>query len=129
MISKPCPQGNTEQLAAALKVPPWLGLAIQNNKLSVPVYEHGKVVLQVLEGMFQLLEIVVKPFVIVDCVVVDLAVMEFHFGVDLLLMRADGVFEIVDVQLLDVELVVKMINLDEYFLSTLFSGHILQTGV
>lgn len=108
---------------------PWLGLAIQPNKLSVPVYEHGKIVLQVLEGVFQLLEVVVKPFVIVDCVVIHLAVMEFHFGVDLLLMRADGVFEIVDVQLLDVELVVKMINLDEYFLSTLFSGHILQAGV
>jgi len=56
-------------------------------------------------------------------------VMEFHFGVDLLLMRADGVFEIVDVQFLDVELVVIMINLDEYFFSTLFSGHFLEAGV
>lgn len=129
MISKPCPQGNTEQLATALKVLPWLGLAIQNNKLSVPVYEHGEIVLKVLEGMFQLLEVVVKPFVIIDCVVIHLAVMEFHFGVDLLLMRADGVFEIVDVQFLDVELVVIMINLDEYFFSTLFSGHFLEAGV
>ncbi|MBO9633583.1 MAG: hypothetical protein J7578_10745 [Chitinophagaceae bacterium] len=79
--------------------------------------------------MFQLLKIVVEPFVIVDRVIVDLPMMGLHFGVDLNLMRADGVFEIVDVQLLDVELIVKMINRNAYVFSGLYSGHLLETGV
>ncbi len=41
-------------------------------QLPVPVYKHGEIVFQIFEGVFQLLEVVVKPFVIVEGIIVYL---------------------------------------------------------
>lgn len=97
--------------------------------LSVAVYKYVEVVLKVFESVFELLKIVVEPFMIVERVIIDLSVVELHFCVDLLLMRADGMFEIVDVQLLDVELIVEVIDLDQYVFGRLFACHFLQAGI
>lgn len=85
--------------------------------------------LKIFERVFKLLKIVVEPFVIVERFIIDLSVVELHLGVDLLLMRSDGVFEIVDVQLLDVELIVKVIDLDEYIFCGLGACQILEAGI
>ena len=90
------------------------------------VRKMRELLLYFVQGIFQLL-IVDEKFFVVDCsVICQLPVAFSHFVVELAVVMFDGLFEVVDVNELNVELIVEVFNFQEYVSVGLVTGKILE---
>ena len=85
-----------------------------------------ELLLYIMQGIFKLLIVVVQFFVIRGSVVCQLPICFSHFVVEPAVVVFDGLFEVVDVNELNVELIVEVFNFQENVSVVLVPGKILE---